>query len=314
MAANSALRPMLAEPTSSVPTGPEWVHEVKWDGMRVLAEIHDGELSLTARSGRDVTVAFPELARLADTYDDALLDAEVVVLEGGRPSFGALADRMHVADATKAARLAAQQPVTLMVFDLLRLLGTDLTAQPWTARRALLEQLDLGGPHWQVPPTYDDGRALFAATLERGLEGVVSKRRTSAYASGRRSPDWLKSPHRQRVSAVVGGWRPEVGTERLGAVLLGLPAEGGFRFAGRLGSGLAGRAGEHLKALLVRDEVSESPFIDPVPSLDADTARWVHPRVVIEVESLGHSDGGRLRQPTYQGIRTDLTEEDLRHG
>lgn len=302
---------MLAQPTTSLPGGPEWVHEVKWDGMRVLAEIHEGRLRLSARSGRDVTVAFPELAGLADTYDDALFDGEVVVLDGGRPSFGALADRMHIADARAAARASLTRPVTLMVFDLLRLLGTDLTSQPWSARRALLEQLDLHGAHWQVPPTYDDGAALHAATLERGLEGVVSKRRASPYASGRRSSDWLKSPHRVRVSAVIGGWRPEVGTDRLGAVLLGLPAEGGFRFAGRLGSGLAGRAGERLKELLADDEVSESPFIDPVPSLDAETARWVRPRVVIEIESLGHSDGGRLRQPTYQGIRTDRAAEDL---
>jgi bifunctional non-homologous end joining protein LigD len=138
---------MLATPAAAVPTGPAWVHEVKWDGMRVLADIHGGQLTLTSRTGNDVTASYPELAGLADTYDDLLLDGEVVALQEGRPSFAALADRMHVADRRRAERLAAVRPVTYMVFDLLRLFGEDLTGQPLSARRELLERLDLTGRH-----------------------------------------------------------------------------------------------------------------------------------------------------------------------
>ena len=203
------MRPMLATPTTSVPTGDAWLHEVKWDGMRILADVHDGELTLTSRNGNDVTASYPELAGLADTYEDLLLDGEVVALDAGRPSFAALAERMHVQDRHRAERLAATRPVTYMVFDLLRLFGQDLTAQPLSARRELLERLDLDGRHWQVPPVYADGQELFRATQEQGLEGVVSKRLSSPYQQGRRSTEWLKSPHRTTVSAVVGGWRPE---------------------------------------------------------------------------------------------------------
>ena len=145
------MRPMLATVAESVPTGDAWVHEVKWDGMRVLVDVRDGVVTLWSRSERDVTAAFPELAALGEDYDDMLLDGEVVALDDGRPSFHALAERMHVTRPRQAERLAVTRPVTLMVFDLLRLFGADITGQPWSARRELLERLDLSGRHWQVP-------------------------------------------------------------------------------------------------------------------------------------------------------------------
>lgn len=304
---------MLATSVERVPRGPEWVHEVKWDGMRVLADLHGGRLTLTSRNGNDVTSAYPDLAPLASLYADALLDAEIVAFDNGLPSFGALAERMHVRSAKKAAALAATRPVTLMVFDLLRLFGSDLTSQPWQARRELLERLDLQGARWKVPPFYDDGEQLLAATAEQGLEGVVSKRRTSSYLPGRRSPDWVKIPHRPLVSAVVGGWRPETGSDtRLGAVLVGLPGEGGLHFIGRVGSGLAGRAGVAMNQALAPLSLASSPFLTDLPREDAVGARWVRPELVVDVRSLGRSSGGRLRQPSFIGVRPDLTPADVR--
>ncbi|HEX5523814.1 MAG TPA: non-homologous end-joining DNA ligase [Pedococcus sp.] len=307
------MRPMLATPTTSVPTGEGWLHEVKWDGMRILADVHEGRLVLTSRNGNDVTASFPELEGLAGAYDDMLLDGEVVALDAGRPSFAALAERMHVQDRRKAERLAAIRPVTFMVFDLLRLFGQDLTSQPLSARRELLERLDLDGRHWQVPPVYTDGAELYRATLEQGLEGVVSKRASSPYLPGRRSAEWLKLPHRTTVSAVVGGWRPEKTNDagRLGAVLLGLPSAEGWRYAGRMGSGIAGAAQRQLMELLEPLRVPESPFCDPVPAFDARGAVWVRPEVVVEARVLEMTRDGRLRQPAYLGVRTDLSPENL---
>ncbi len=304
---------MLAAVADTVPVGPGWVHEVKWDGMRLLADVHDGRVTLTSRTERDVTASFPELEPLGAAYDDMLLDGEVVALQDGVPSFAALAERMHVADRRRAVRLAATRPVTFMVFDLLRLFGSDVSGQPWSARRELLRRLDLGGPHWQVPPTYDDGAGLFAGTLEQGLEGIVSKRRDAPYTAGRRSSDWRKSSHRSTVSAVVGGWRPELGSSsRLGAVLVGLPDDGGgWRYAGRVGSGLAGSAGTALAGRLEPLRRDRPPFSTSVPAVDADGAVWVEPAVVVEVRTLGPTAGGRLRQPAYLGIRHDLTPADL---
>lgn len=312
------LSPMLATAATRVPTGPEWVHEIKWDGMRVLADSRGGTLKLTSRNGNDVTPAYPELAPLAELYADALLDAEIVAFVDGRPSFGALAERMHVRSAGKALTLSRNRPVTLIVFDLLRLFGTELTGQPWTARRELLERLDLDGPRWRVPPTYLDGDELFAATAEQGLEGVVSKRRSSSYLPGRRSPDWVKVPHRSLVSAVVGGWRPETGSNsRLGAILVGTPtlgatrAEPGLRFLGRVGSGLAGKAGVQMSSMLAPLATDISPFTTELAREDAAGAHWVQPQIVVDVRSLGLSGNGRLRQPSFIGIRPDLFPEDV---
>ena len=307
------MRPMLATVADSVPKGAAWVHEVKWDGMRVLVDVRAGRVTVWSRTEREVTAAFPELDALAETYDDMLLDGEVVALDAGRPSFHALAERMHVSERRRAERLVATRPITVMIFDLLRLFGNDLTSQPWSARRELLERLALHGRHWQVPPVYDDGEQLLAATADQGLEGIVSKRRSAAYAAGRRSPDWRKRPHRNSLSVVVGGWRPEVGTTgRMGAVLVGLPdGRGGWRYAGRVGAGLAGTAGEALAMRLRPLAIDTSPFADEVPAIDARGTTWVEPRLVVEVASLELTEQHRLRQPAYLGLRSDLTPADL---
>lgn len=318
------MRPMLASATpdagdadpgvSGVPPGPEWLHEVKWDGMRVLVDARDGRTRVTARSESDVSAAFPELGGISALLADALLDGEVVAMVDGRPSFRALAERMHVQDRRRAERLAITRPIVLMVFDILRLYGVSLLDRPLEERRATLERLELHGPHWQVPPAYDDGPALFAATGEQGLEGVVSKRRSSTYQPGRRSRDWVKLPHLRVQSALVGGWRPETGSRaRIGALLLGVPeADRGLAFAGRVGSGIGGRAQEQLARLLEPLTRDDSPFAAPLDRTDAAGSRWCEPTVVVDVRYLGRTEAGRLRQPTYRGLRPDLTSADVR--
>jgi len=308
------MRPMLASQGTAIPRGPGWTHEIKWDGMRVLADVTGGRLRLLSRNENDVTTSFPELGSLVGPGmpDDMLLDGEVVSLDNGLPSFSALAERMHVSDARKARHLAVTRPVTFMVFDLLRLDRVDLTSRPLAQRRAALESMGLDGPNAQVPPTYEDGDALHAATLERGLEGVVSKRLSSRYHPGRRSPDWLKFPHREARSVVIGGWRLETDSaHRLGAVLVGAPTPRGLVYLGRVGSGLAGKEQERVLGALQDLSVDASPFADEVPRADALGTTWVRPQVVMDVQSLGTSPGGRLRQPAYRGLRPDLSPGDL---
>jgi bifunctional non-homologous end joining protein LigD len=302
------MRPMLATRGSTVPTGPEWLHEVKWDGMRVLVEVTGGRLTIWSRNENDVTVSFPELHGLAVAVGhDVLLDGEVVAFADGIPSFGALADRMHVSSARRAAALAGSNPVTLLVFDVLSVDGEDLTGRPLTERRAALEALGLADAHWQVPAAYDDGAMLLQATAQQGLEGVVSKKRSSRYVPGRRTPDWLKFPHRDTESYVVGGWRLETdSTSRLGAVLVGERTDAGLVYRGRVGSGIAGKAGQRLLELLAPLATDTSPFCDPVPKVDALGTTWVRPEVVVDIAALGITSAGRLRQPSYIGVRTDL--------
>ncbi|MDQ6934548.1 MAG: non-homologous end-joining DNA ligase [Actinomycetota bacterium] len=303
---------MLATRGEVVPSGPEWTHEVKWDGMRVLVQTGPAGVQVWSRNENEVGVSFPELQALAGSGRPMVVDGEVVALGQGVPSFGALADRMHVQDAAKAGRLAERNPVTLLVFDLLRLDGTDLTGRPLAERRELLDGLRLVAEAWQVPPSYDDGQMLLKAAEQQGLEGIVSKRLASPYRPGKRSRDWLKFPIRPTGSYVVGGFRHEVGSgSRLGAVLVGEPTPAGLVFRGRVGSGLAGKAGGRVAELL-RPLVTEvSPFVDELPRLDRLDTVWVRPEVVVDVQFLTLTGDGRLRQPAYRGIRTDLLPADL---
>lgn len=309
------MRPMLATRGDRVPTGPDWIHEVKWDGMRVLASVRDEQLSLTSRNENDVTVSFPELSSFSGTLGgrDAVLDGEVVAFLDGRPVFGALADRMHVSSARKAESAAARNPVTLVLFDLLALDGLDAVTLQLSDRRGLLESLELTGPHWQVPPTYEDGQVLLDVTRAQGLEGIVSKRLTSCYQPGRRTEEWLKFPHRASGSYLVGGWRFETGSaNRLGALLVGEPTPEGLVYRGRVGSGVTGRAATRLKGLLDTLTAAEPPFVAEVPREDSLGTVWVRPSVVVEIASLGLTpQEQRLRQPSYLGIRADLNPEDL---
>jgi len=282
--------------------------------MRLLADVVESRLDLRSRSGRDVTANFPELAELVRLAPDVLLDGEVVLLEHGVPSFHALADRMQ---SPVEERVALARPVTFMVFDVLRLYGVPLLDRTLDERRATLERLDTSAvAGLALSPTYTDGPALFAATAQRGMEGVVAKRRDGLYRPGSRSPSWIKATHRSTQACVIGGWRPEnvgtsrVSTSRIGALLLGVPDGDELRFAGRVGSGLASDVAQRaLRGRLV--DAERSPFHERLPRTEEKGARWCQPEVVVEVSHMGWTDQGKLRQPVYRGIRDDLHAADV---
>lgn len=300
------LSPMLAT-TGSLPAGPGWSYEFKWDGVRVLSLFEGGPPRLYARSGALVTAAYPEIAGLS-LPEGSLLDGEMVVLdEAGRPSFTALAERMHVRERARAHRLAASLPVTYMIFDLLRLAGTSLLDLPYAARRENLERLDLAGPHWMVPPTFLDGPATEAAARENRLEGVVAKRLNTPYLPGVRSPDWIKVKFDQTGDYVIGGWR--AGARKLGGLLVGVPGpDGRLRFRGRVGGGIGAAAEAELLSVLAPLATPTSPFAaDAVPREDARGAHWVSPELVVEVRYGNRTPDGRLRFPRFLRLRPDKT-------
>ena len=305
------MRPMLATPGTHVPAGDAWVHEVKWDGVRALTEVRDGTLRMTSRNENVITVAWPELATSPYGGRDLFVDGEIIAInDRGVPDFRTLQERMHVRKTATAERLSVKVPAIYMVFDLLRLDGRDLAPEPLEVRRAALESLEIDGS-WQVPPQYDDGAMLFEATLQQGLEGVVSKRRTSVYRFGERTPHWLKLPHRHRLSYVVGGWRPQEGTtDRLAALLVGELTPDGLLYRGRVGSGIGPRQSRALTGVVAGLERADSPFADEVPAVDARGTHWLRPVLVVDIDTHGRGYE-RLRQPSFQGVRSDLAPEDL---
>jgi bifunctional non-homologous end joining protein LigD len=316
------MRPMLAVPSARPgvpPTGEEWQHEVKWDGIRALADVRGGALRLLNRNEVDVTIAYPDLTdESGGLPHDVLLDGEIVSFDDGLPSFSRIASRMHVRDALRARRAAQAFPATYLLFDVLRIGDRSTIGIPLADRRSLLEALAIDGdarPHWQVSPTYGDGHDLAAATEAAGLEGVVSKRLASTYQPGCRSTDWVKVPHRKELVAVIGGWVPETDSpDRLGSVWVGHPSdEATFDISpvlypiARAGSGLNHDQRDGLLGVLRSIARPTSPF-DPLPSgPELRRTIWVEPVLCVQVRYLGVAPSGVLRQPVLRALRPEVT-------
>lgn len=311
------IAPMLATPGILPPAAQDqrWAYETKQDGQRVMVYLPgDGSLLLRARSGENITAAYPELRPLGGALGTtpAVLDGEVLALdEQGRADFQLLQSRMGLAHApARAARRAAQVPVHLVLFDV-PYCEESLLRQPYVRRRARLTELGLAGPYWSTPGAVTGhGAEALAATREHGLEGLVCKRLDSVYEPGVRSRAWIKIRNMRAEDVIVGGWLP--GKGRLsglpGAVLAGQrDQDGRLRYVGGVGTGWSEAERTQLAALL-RDTASERCPFDPVPRVP--DARWVLPRLVGEVSYSTRTRAGLLRQPSWLRLRPDLTPEE----
>ena len=313
------VRPMLASPGALPPPEQEqrWAFEMKWDGVRAVVYLDRGDLRVLTRNDREVAATYPELAGLAHQLRDRrmIVDGEVVAFdEAGRPSFGELQARMHVRAPGRA--LLDRVPISLLVFDLLHVDGTSLVGAPYDERRAALEGLELAGDRWAVPPAFDgQGAEALAASQAQGLEGVLAKRHDSVYLPGRRSPHWIKVKHVRMQEVVVGGWSPGAGRRQggIGSLLLGVPdRDGRLVYAGHVGTGFSDRVLADLGTRLRAAERSTSPFADEVPRAHAKDAHWVTPRLVGEVTFSEWTRDGRMRHPSWRGLRPDKDPQDVR--
>jgi bifunctional non-homologous end joining protein LigD len=266
--------PMLATAGELPPEDEDdrWGYEFKWDGVRAVAAVRGGVLGLTSRKGTDITVRYPEVARLpaALAGHDAVVDGEIVAMDDqGRPDFGALQNRMHRTGA-EVPGLAAARPVTFLVFDLLEWDGEDLTELPYAERRA------------------------------------------SPYRPGVRSPDWRKVKNFRTQSVVVGGWRPGQGRRAggVGSLLFGVPDdEGRLVYAGHVGTGFTDQDLRDLERMFTSRKTS--PFHGSLPRDVTRDARWVEPDLVGEVAYAVWTADGRLRHPSWKGVRDDLEPDDV---
>ena len=307
---SAVVRPMLAIPGAPADVAADWAIEMKWDGQRVLARLDGDRVQLWARSGRDITTSYPELAEIDVHADSALLDGEVVALDAeGRPSFARLQPRMQASSA-EVARAARRQQVHYLVFDVLEVNGQDLTRQTYADRRDLLLRLVEPNEHVQVPEAFEgDLTAALSASHAQGLEGVLAKHPGSRYLPGRRSSSWIKIKHTEAVDVVVCGWRPGRGerTGQVGSLLVSVPTETGeLRYVGRVGTGFSSADARGWPAMLTPEEI-DAPAVVEVPAADARDARWLHPVRVAEVEFGEWTPTGRLRHPRWRGWRPDLT-------
>ncbi len=307
-----AIAPMLAT-DGELPTG-GWGYEYKWDGYRCCLRVGEGgETRLTSRLGSDITARYPDLTGEALEGREAVLDGEIVVLDGqGRPSFPLLQTRhLRVPDAA----LLEQAPVHFFAFDVLRLDGTLLLDQPYSARREVLNSLTAGG-RLVIPPGYTDEDIapdqLLDVVRQHGLEGLVAKKLDSKYYPGKRTRAWIKRAIWLTQEVVIGGWRQGEGRREgtLGALLLGAhDSDGRLRYIGDVGTGFSDKVLDDLHVRLAPLARKTPPF--EVPREKARRVRWIEPELVGEVVHRNWTPDGRLRHTTWRGLRADKTPEDV---
>jgi bifunctional non-homologous end joining protein LigD len=293
------LAPMLAtEGSVAGLKASQWAFEGKWDGYRLLVESDHGSVRLRSRTGRDVTRGYPQLQSLATDLAEhhLVLDGEVVALdESGVPQFSEMQNR------GRATR------IEFWAFDLLYLDGRSLLRARYRDRRQLLETL-AGGASLIVPGLLPgDGAAALDYSRAQHWEGVIAKKCDSTYQPGRRSASWVKDKYWKTQEVVIGGWRAGEGgrTSGIGSLLTGIPAAGGLHFAGRVGTGFTERDLTRLKTTLAPLRTDESPFEAPLPARDAKGVTFVEPTLVGEVRYSEWTSDGRLRQPSWRGLRPD---------
>lgn len=282
----------------------QWAFEGKWDGYRLLVEIDHGALRVRSRRGREVTDEYPQLSLLAKDLADhhVVLDGEAVVLDAaGVPSFHAMQNR------GRGSR------VEFWAFDVLYLDGRSLLRARYQDRRKLLEML--GSSSDLIVPELlpGDGKQALEHSRKRGWEGVVAKKRDSTYQPGRRSASWIKDKHWNTQEIVIGGWKAGEGgrSSGIGSLLMGIPADGGLHFAGRVGTGFTERDLANLKKTMAPLHTDKSPFTPPLPRSEARGVTYVEPVLVGEVRYSEWTPDSRLRQSSWRGLRPDKEPSEV---
>jgi bifunctional non-homologous end joining protein LigD len=304
----------LATLVDQPPQGPEWLHELKFDGYRLLAFVSHGTARLRTRNGKDWTESFPSLTEALEKLKvkDAVLDMEAVILDSdGKSSFQAL--QAALGEAGNPQRIVAY------VFDLLRLDGKDVTKLPLIERKEKLKPL-LQGNQGTAALRYSDhvlgdGEEMFAKACEAGLEGIISKRVHAPYAAGRQKV-WLKIKCSKRQEFVILGYSAaRSGDRALGALYLAYRKDGDLRYAGKVGTGFSMQSARDLvdrfrrltltKPVLTRAETD-------LPAREWESISWVKPVLLAEVAFTEWTQDGRIRHPSFQGLREDKDPIEVR--
>jgi bifunctional non-homologous end joining protein LigD len=304
------VEPMLATLSDHPFSDPHWLFEIKWDGVRALARIENGDLTLLSRAGADITKRYPDLSSLPNALAarEAILDGEIVALDArGHSSFERLQERMHVR--APSEHLVTQIPVVYFVFDLLYCDGYDLRKSSLIERKQLLNRVVRTSERFRYSDhQLEMGKELFALAEQNGLEGILAKRTDSPYVSDR-SPYWVKLKSTKTVDAVVGGWTAaRTAALPFGSLLLGLYQGKKLQFIGHVGSGFGGKKLNELSGRLKELAASACPF-DAVPVTN-EKPSWVSTTLVARVKFSGWTDEHSLRHPVFLALREDARALD----
>ncbi|HTL54309.1 MAG TPA: non-homologous end-joining DNA ligase [Candidatus Limnocylindrales bacterium] len=305
------IEPMLARSADQLPESPDYLYEVKWDGIRAMISLDEGQIRIHGRNRMEFTKQFPELVIPEQAFraTSALFDGEIVCLDAeGRPKFQHVIQRMQQSSEGAIERARLKHPAVCYLFDCLYLDGRPIVIEPLSRRREWLADAVKKDCAYRVSEVVEDGPAFFEAVKELGLEGIMAKQRNSTYQPGKRSDTWLKIKTRQSVECVIIGYTQGRGDRQasFGALHLAqTDGGGGLRYIGKVGGGFDDSL---LKSVFA--EVHKLPTIKrPVKEKPLDDARsvWVEPRLMCEVSFASWTGDGMLREPVFIRLRPDLT-------
>ncbi len=303
---NRLYKPMLAQPRESAFTSADWIFEVKWDGIRAISYIDDA-LSIRSRNDKELKYNFPELDELKTLASNVVLDGEIVVMRGGRADFQTLLERTNAVNPRDIERMARMFSCTYVVFDILERDGDSLIAMPLIERKKVLKERVKEGDHVIFSLfVEEEGEAYYKAALQKGIEGIIAKRKDSPYEPGVRSGNWLKIKKVASCDCVIFGYTKGEGAREgaFGALLLGLYDAGKPVFVGKVGTGFSDRTMELLLGAFKPLEVPEKTL----EAVDApEQVTWLRPELVCEVGYQSVTRDGRLRMARFRGLRTDKT-------
>jgi bifunctional non-homologous end joining protein LigD len=304
------MNPMLATLVDAAPDGDDWLHEVKYDGYRMVCRVEDGEVEISSRNGKPWTGALRGIAAAVGELPvkSAWLDGEIVMMDAeGRTSFNALQNAL----ADRNAALA------YIVFDVMYLDGYDLRGVALIERRQVLRELmqtvKAKSPLRFGPEVRGNGPEFFRQVCKMNLEGAICKRADSTYRDGLRTREWLKVKCEQRQEMVIGGYTDPQGSRTgFGALLLGVYDNGELRYAGKVGTGFDQKMLTTMKKLLAEREQDKPAFVNPPRGYEAKGAHWVKPDLVAEVAFTEWSAEGALRHPSFLGLRQDKAATEVK--
>lgn len=306
------IEPMLADSRDQPPPTGDHLYEVKWDGIRAIISVDEGELRIRTRSQRDVTAQFPELRVPEEAFraTSALLDGEIVCLDGaGRPIFTDVMGRLQAKGERGIERAMGRHPAVCYLFDCLYLDGRPIVAEPLSRRREwLTSAVKEEGGAYRVSEAVEDGPRLFEAARALELEGIMAKEADSPYLPGKRSAEWLKIKVRQTMECLIIGYTKGKGNRQreFGALHMARENGDGLEYLGKVGSGFNAKTLKSVLAELKKVETADRP-VEEKPVDDAQTV-WIEPRLFCEVQYASLTNMGTLREGVFLRMRPDLTE------
>ncbi len=296
-------KPMLAKEAEKPFSGRDWIFEIKWDGYRALAYVNE-EVSLRSRNNKEIIYNFPELLELKKLARNMVLDGEIVVIKNGKADFQALQERGKAVKESEIQSQAIRQPVQYVVFDILEKGGKPILDLPLLERKRLLKDSIREGEHVVLSDFVEEkGEEYYNAALERGIEGVMAKRKDSTYQQNLRTGDWLKIKKLRSCDCVIFGYTKGTGAraKNLGALILGLYDGKKPVFVGKVGTGFTEKMLQELIKEFKPLETENKPFETGLH----EEITWLKPKFVAEVYYQVVTNDRRLRMPRFRGLRKD---------